>query len=195
MKKIIFVLSVLFSLALGLSTRAHAATVTLDWDAVTTNSDGSPITDLAGYTLYRATSSFNRGGVWLSTTQANAMSSITKHQINGAVTTFQVTNLSGATTYFFRLTARNTAGMHSGFNVNTSNADVEVSTTTAAGMACDTNVDGAINVSDAQFDINAALGITPCTPACDIRPDGVCNVIDVQRVINAVLGGACVTTP
>ena len=192
MKKIILFLSALFTLALA--TRAHAASVILDWDAVTTNTDGSAITDLAGYTVYQATSSFNRAGVWISTTQAAGMASITKLTSNGAGTSFTVSNLNSGTQYFFRLTASNTSGMVSGFNVDANNADIEVSTTTPAGVACDTNGDSSLNVGDVQTDINAALGVAPCTPACDIRPDGACNVTDVQRVINAVLGGPCVNT-
>ena len=180
--------------ALAVTSRAQAAAVILDWDAVTTNTDGSAITDLAGYTLYQATSSFNRGGVWISTTQAAAMAAVTKINANGAGTSLTVSNLLSGVQYFFRLTANNTSGMISGFNVDANNADVEVSTTTPAGMACDTNTDGSLNVGDVQTDINAALGVAPCTPACDIRPDGACNVTDVQRVINAVLGGPCVNT-
>ena len=36
---------------------AQAADVTLEWDAPTTNADGSELTDLAGYRIYRSTTS------------------------------------------------------------------------------------------------------------------------------------------
>src|SRR5262245_1478432 len=124
MKKSILIFSFLFCLSLSVSSRAQAATVILDWDAVTTNSDGTPITALAGYALYQATTAFNPGGVWISTTQAADMASITKYTINGATTSYTVPELSGGSTYFFRLTARNTSGMVSGFNVDTAGADV-----------------------------------------------------------------------
>ena len=50
------VLCVIFVLGL-LSSTALAGSVTLSWDAPTTNEDGSPLTDLGGYTLYWATQS------------------------------------------------------------------------------------------------------------------------------------------
>jgi hypothetical protein len=59
--------------------------------------------------------------------------------------------------------------------------------------ACDANADGAVNVLDVQQEVNAALGITACSPIYDINKDASCNVIDVQRVVNAALGGACVS--
>ena len=58
---------------------------------------------------------------------------------------------------------------------------------------CDVNRDNVTNVSDVQLDVNAALGVIPCTSVYDINQDSVCNVIDVQRVVNAALGGTCVT--
>ena len=47
-------LTAAFSLVLiaGLLSAAFGAPVTLSWDAPTTNEDGSPLTDLDGYTLY-----------------------------------------------------------------------------------------------------------------------------------------------
>lgn len=41
---------------------AMTGSVTLDWDAPTTNSDGSSLTDLAGYKIYYGTSSRNYTG-------------------------------------------------------------------------------------------------------------------------------------
>ncbi len=43
----------------GGSAPAAVDSVTLLWDASTTNNDGSPLTDLAGYTVYYGTSSQN----------------------------------------------------------------------------------------------------------------------------------------
>ncbi len=60
---------------------------------------------------------------------------------------------------------------------------------------CDLNQDNSTNVIDVQLEVNAALGVTACTPAYDINKDGACNVVDVQRVVNAALGGQCVTSP
>jgi hypothetical protein len=41
--------------ALALAAHAFAADLTLAWDAVTTNEDGSQLTDLAGYNVYQRT--------------------------------------------------------------------------------------------------------------------------------------------
>ena len=56
--------------------------------------------------------------------------------------------------------------------------------------ACDLNGDGLVTVVDLQLEINAALGLAPCTH--DINKDGPCNIVDVQRVVIAALGGQCV---
>jgi Dockerin type I domain len=190
--KIILILVVVF---INLLVRiAIASSVTLDWDPVTTHADGTPLTDLAGYTVYQSTVSFNRGGVWISTSAVSGDSLVTQYNVSGGTNSYAVNSKSGQT--YFRLSAYDQQGIRSGFNVDASGNDVEVSTMTpVVGIVCDTNGDGLINVADAQTDINAALGIIPCIPACDINSDGKCTVNDVQRVINALLGGPCVTTP
>jgi hypothetical protein len=175
---------------IGSAISGQASTITLDWDAVTTNADGSPITDLAGYTVFQSTTDFMRGGVFISTTQAMADASIQKITTSASITTYTTTPLNAGTTYFFRLTAYDTSGNPSAFNVDASGLDVEVSTMTASS-ACDVNSDGSTNVADVQLEVNMAIGVAPCT--VDINKDGVCNIIDVQRVVNAALGGACVS--
>jgi hypothetical protein len=207
MKRTILFLSVFFGLALGLASRARAATVTLDWDAVTTNSDGSAITDLSGYTVYQSTVDFATGdtcsgntcsgGTFLTTTTVLGKPWITPSALIPApATTFNVTGLVPSKTYYFRLIALNSSNMQSGFNVNANDADVEVTTTTTAGNACDINSNGTVDGIDVGLEINAALAIIPCTPIMDIQPNSSCDGIDVQRIINAALGvngGACVT--
>ena len=59
--------------------------------------------------------------------------------------------------------------------------------------ACDINHDGVVSVADAQWAINEALGVAPCTD--DLNGDGQCTVVEVQRVITAALGGSCNTSP
>jgi len=56
--------------------------------------------------------------------------------------------------------------------------------------ACDLNLDGVVNVADAQLAANMDIGMSTCT--ANIVGVGLCNVIVVQRVTNAALGGACV---
>ena len=78
---------------------AYAGNVTLTWNAPTTNVDGTPITGLAGYKVYLGPSS----GVY--STQITI----------GNVNLYTVTLLP-AGTYYFAVTAYNTAGGESAFS-------------------------------------------------------------------------------
>lgn len=175
---------------LCLSSLVHS--ITLDWNAVTTNSDGSPLSDLAGYTVYQSTTRFQRSGVFLSTTQATADTSIQRINISAPTTTY-TTLLVPGTTYYFRVAAFDTVGNQSAFNLDNNGFDVEISTVipVLAISPCDTNQDTQLNVQDVQRAANQALGIEPCM--ADVNLDGGCNVMDVQRVVNAVLSGTCVS--
>jgi hypothetical protein len=70
----------------------------LAWDAPTTNTDGSPLTDLAGYKIYYGTSSGNY------TTIIDV----------GNVTTYFINNLVLGT-YYFTVTTYNTSGVESAY--------------------------------------------------------------------------------
>jgi hypothetical protein len=73
---------------------------TLTWDAPSTNTDVSPITDIAGYKLYYGTQSGSY-----------------PHYVDvGNVTTYKLDNLTVGTTYFFAATVYNTSGVESGFS-------------------------------------------------------------------------------
>jgi hypothetical protein len=72
---------------------------TLGWSASTTNVDGTPLTDLAGYKIYYGTSS----------------GSYSKVIDVGNITTFVVNNLT-AGTYYFTVTAYNIYGSESGYS-------------------------------------------------------------------------------
>jgi hypothetical protein len=74
---------------------------TLTWNPPTTNTDGSPLTNLAGYKVYWGTS---QGNYPNSTTLANP-----------GLATYVVGNLAPAT-YFFVVTAYNAAGVESTFS-------------------------------------------------------------------------------
>jgi trimeric autotransporter adhesin len=74
---------------------------TLSWTPPTTNTDGSPLNDLAGYKVYWGTS---QGNYPNSTTLANP-----------GLTSYVVTNLASGT-YFFVATAYNSAGVESSFS-------------------------------------------------------------------------------
>ena len=70
-----------------------AGTIKLAWDAPTTNSDGSPLTDLAGYYVYYGTAS----GVYGPAVDAKT------------VTTYTLTGLTPGQTYFIAVTAYDTS--------------------------------------------------------------------------------------
>lgn len=76
---------------------AWAGEATLSWTAPTQNTDGSALTDLAGYTIY--------GGTVAGGPYGDVSISIS----NPSTTTFVVSNLTEGTTYFFVVTAFNSA--------------------------------------------------------------------------------------
>lgn len=78
---------------------AFAGTATLSWTAPTTNTDGTPLTNLAGFKVYYGTSPGSYGA-----------------PINvGNVTSYPVTGL-GSGTYYFAVTAYDASGSESGFS-------------------------------------------------------------------------------
>ncbi len=79
---------------------AHAGTALLTWQAPTTNVDGTPLTDLAGYRVYYGTSS----GAYTSTVDV------------GNTTSFQAQNLTEGVTYYFAVTDYTTNLSESGFS-------------------------------------------------------------------------------
>jgi len=89
-KRNIYFLSMLLTTIIFLNaTSLLAGDATLSWDAPTTNEDGTPLTDLAGYKVYYGTSS------------GNYSQSIDV----GNVTTYVVNNLTEGLTYYFTATA------------------------------------------------------------------------------------------
>jgi hypothetical protein len=73
--------------------------VTLAWDAPTTNTDGTSLTDLAGFKVYYGISSGNYTAV-----------------VNvGNVATYTVNSLAPGYTYYFNVTAYNTSNLESNF--------------------------------------------------------------------------------
>jgi hypothetical protein len=94
-------------------TPIFAAGVALSWDPPTTNTDGTPLTDIAGYKVYYGTAS---GNYSLSIDVGN-------------VTTYQVNNLTSGFTYYFVTTVYNTSGNESGYS-NEINHTIQTSDTT-----------------------------------------------------------------
>ena len=79
---------------------SFAANVSLSWEAPSTNEDGTPLTDLAGYKIYYGTAPGN----------------YTQNIDVGNVTTYTFTNLTGGLTYYFVATAYNTARIESSYS-------------------------------------------------------------------------------
>ena len=83
----------------GSSGSGSVGSATLTWNAPTTNADGSPLTDLAGYKIYYGTSS---GNYSVSVDVRN-------------VTTYTVDSLSSGK-YYFAVTAYDTSNNESGYS-------------------------------------------------------------------------------
>ncbi|HWR73107.1 MAG TPA: fibronectin type III domain-containing protein, partial [Nitrospirota bacterium] len=82
----------------------YGGTATLAWDPPTTNVDGTPLVDLAGYKIYYGTVSGN----------------YTNTVDIGNRTTHQIANLTDSITYYFAVTAYNIYGSESGYSIQVS---------------------------------------------------------------------------
>lgn len=92
-------LAIIFIITLGITNPAHAGEAVLTWDPPTTNTDGTPLTDLAGYKVYYGTTSGN----YTSIIDA------------GNVTTYTAASLT-SNTYYFATTAYDTSRNESGYS-------------------------------------------------------------------------------
>jgi hypothetical protein len=88
-----------FTISVQPAAASTTVAVKLSWAAPTTNTDGTPVTDLAGYHIYYGTSPADLT-LWASVAGAGA-------------TTYVVTDLPNGT-YYFSVVAYNTAGVDSG---------------------------------------------------------------------------------
>jgi len=82
------------------STPEPAGTIDLAWDAPTTDADGNPLTDLAGYWIYYGTSS----GTYPDRVYV------------GNVTTYTLTGLTPGQTYYIAATAIDTSNNESSYS-------------------------------------------------------------------------------
>ena len=104
-------LHVLFIIIISLNaSAAFASVVTLSWDAPTTNADGTPLTDLAGYKIYYGTSSH-------AYSTAIDVGNVTKHMVS---------NLENGVVYYFAVTAYDTSGNESNFSNEVSGIGISV---------------------------------------------------------------------
>jgi hypothetical protein len=81
-------------------TGGTGGTIILDWDAPTTNADGTALTDLVGYKIYYGTAS-----------------RVYNHSIDvGNVNTYTLTGLAKGQTYYAAVTAYDTSANESGYS-------------------------------------------------------------------------------
>jgi hypothetical protein len=95
---IVFLALLLFSAISPL--KAHAGQVTVDWNAPTTYTDGSTITNLGGYKIYMGTASGD----------------YSRNFDVGNTTSYTMSSLNDGTTYYFAVMAYDTSGGVSGFS-------------------------------------------------------------------------------
>ena len=105
-----------------------AASVSLTWNAPTTNADGTPLTDLANYRVYLATAAPSCPSPSFLT-----VSSPTSTPPAGQAVASRVTALTGGVTYFARITAVDSTGNESSCSPSASGvAQVDFSVTPTA---------------------------------------------------------------
>src|SRR3972149_6911227 len=104
----------LFGLAVGglllllLAPAAQAGYLDLAWDAPTTNSDGTALTDLSAYRVYNGTSS-----PACPSSSFQVVPSPTPAPTSGSVINYQLTGLNTGTTYLVKVTAVDSSGNES----------------------------------------------------------------------------------
>jgi hypothetical protein len=91
-------LSLFVLIMIGFPALVAAEPLNLQWDAVTLNADGSPLTDFCDYIVYWGTT---RGGPYPNSVNV------------GSATRASIGNLSPALVYYFVVTAKDTTGNES----------------------------------------------------------------------------------
>ena len=112
--------------SLWAAARAVAVPLTVEWSAVATNQDGTPLGDLKRYRLYRAENSFRRNGAYLTPDQAKTVFDVFWTVTMNSSQVSRTLDLAPNTSHYFRLTAVDTSSNESGFNVSASGEDVEL---------------------------------------------------------------------
>src|SRR5688500_6957643 len=115
---------VLILVGLVLASHAHLqAAPLLTWEKVITREDGTSISNLTGYRLFRA----NKSLMVLTTAQAMADPSIAKISIVASTNSYELNGMQGGLTYYYRLAAYDSLGIQSGFSVDDSGQGLEIS--------------------------------------------------------------------
>jgi hypothetical protein len=92
-----------FSINVSAAPQASVGSATLSWTPPTENTDGSALTNLAGFKIYYGTSEGN----YTSTVDLN----------NPGLSSYMVENLAGGNTYYFVMTAYDSNGNESAYSV------------------------------------------------------------------------------
>ena len=140
----------------------EAASVSLTWNAPTTNADGTPLTDLAGYRIYLGTASPTCPGGSFHT-----VASPTTRPASGQTVSASVAALGVGTTYLVRVTAVDINGNESACSGSASGVarpDFSVTpsaTTSFGGITAGSAVDRAFtveNTSSVSISVAASIG-------------------------------------
>src|SRR5208283_4138058 len=138
-----FLIFLVFSTLIFQTGNTFAGQASLSWTPPTTNTNGTALTDLAGYTVYYGTASGN----------------YTQNVNVGNVTTYTVSSLAAGTTYYFAAAAFDSSGNQSAYSNEVSKtipaqATLTVSdsgtgsgtvTSSPSGISCGTTCSGAYN--------------------------------------------------
>ena len=108
MKVAVCIVIVLVASLLGLVVGADAATLTVRWTAPSTNANGTPLTDLAGYRLYVGTSTPTCPG-----SSYHAIASSTTSPLANQTVSATLTDLNPGATYWVRISAVDRSGNQS----------------------------------------------------------------------------------
>ncbi len=152
-------------LSVAFPTIVSAGTAHLTW-----NANSEP--DLAGYTIYYATSSHS----------GTCPTGYTSNQNAGNVTSYYFDNLTAGQTYYFQLTAKDTSNNESG--CSTSPGEVSKLIT----YRSDLNTDHAVNVLDFGI-LHTNYGNTTPGNVADINRDSAVNVLDFG-ILHGEYGGS-----
>jgi hypothetical protein len=166
------------------ATTAEAAQGTLAWSATTTNTDGTPITGLAGYNVY-----------------FGSVSGSYQQKVDvGNVTSYMLSNLADGSTYYFATSAYNTAGQESALSKELSKTfpakqtTYTISTTAGAGGAIiassNSNVSTATNGTSTMTSVTVTSG---ANQSFTITPNAGYKVASVT-VDGAVVGAVTTYT-
>ncbi len=204
MKKIGILLVVLVVLAMGFE-NAEAGSAMLMWDAPTTNADGTPLTDLAGYRVYWGTSSGN----YTNSAVATRCYSCPTGSDGGGEDWECVVSLQPNTTYYFAVTAFDISRNESEYSNEVfkttalaTNPTGNIATSPTSSLC---RVDGYDLISFSKVFGKTILGST-CTEAnytlwkntqmekSDLNYDGRIDGVD-QTILSANFGKRCTVCP